>query len=61
MHAVALQAFEDLEQRQISFREGLEKPVFFQKPVILRMAHERKMRVQNEREITLGIHCLLLP
>src|SRR5690606_33985920 len=34
--------------------QRLEEPVLFEEPVVLRVAYERKVRVQNEREIAFG-------
>ena len=37
------------QQRNVSLRDRLEEPVFFEKVLMLRMPNERKMRVENER------------
>ncbi len=47
-HAVAPPAFEGLQERDVSFRDGLEEPVFLQEFFVFRVAHERQVRVQNE-------------
>ena len=38
-----------VDQRQIGFRDRLEKPVFFEKIVIFRMPHKRQMSVKDDR------------
>ena len=53
VHAVAQPAVHDLNQRDVSLGDGLEEPVFLEKLFVLRMAHERQMRVEDEREIAL--------
>src|SRR6266571_2551117 len=53
VHAVAQPAIHDLNERQISFGEGFEEPVFFEKMLVLRVPNERQMRVEDEREIAL--------
>ena len=55
-NAVARELLEDVEQRQIGFGERLEVPVLFEEAVVLRVAHERQVRVQDEREVTFGVH-----
>ncbi len=47
-HAITPPAFEDLQERDVGFRDGLEQPVFLQKFFVFRMAHKRQVRVQNE-------------
>ena len=56
MHAVARQPLEDLEQREVGLGQGLEEPVFLEETLVFRMAHERQVRVQHEREIAFGLH-----
>ena len=53
VHAVALPAFHDLDQRDVGFGDGFEQPVFLQKFFVLRMPHKRQMRVQDEGKIAL--------
>ena len=53
LHAVALPAFHHLDQRDVSFGDGLEEPVFLQKLLVFRMADERQVRVQDEGEMAL--------
>jgi hypothetical protein len=48
VHAVAPPAFQHLQQRDVGFGDGFEEPAFLQKLFVLRMAHERQVRVQNE-------------
>ena len=47
------QPFHDLQQRHVGFGDGLEEPAFLQKLFVLRMPHERQVRVEDEREIAL--------
>ena len=44
------------DERKVRFGDGLEEPVFLEKLFVLRVPHERQMRVKNEREVT-GSHC----
>ena len=53
VHAVAQPAVHDLDQRDVGFGDGFEEPVFLQKFFVLRMAHERQMRVEDEGEVAL--------
>ena len=46
------------KQREVAFRYRLEKPVFLEKLVMLRMPDERQVRVKDKREVT-GGHVLL--
>ena len=55
-HFVADQPLHHGNQRQISFGDGFEEPVFLEKLFVLRVPDERQMRVKNERERT-GGHC----
>ena len=50
--AVAFQAVEDFEQRDVGLGDGLVEPVFFEEIVVFGMADERQMGVQDEAEIT---------
>ena len=54
VHAVARQALEDIEQRKVGFGQGLEEPVLFEEVFVLRVAHEREVCVQYEREVAFG-------
>jgi hypothetical protein len=40
-----------LQQRNVGFGDRLEKPVFLEKMLVLRMPNERQVRVKNEREV----------
>src|SRR5262249_51651952 len=53
-HRVVHQTLHHAQQRNVTFRYRLEQPLFFEKMLVFRMANERKMRVENEREVT---HC----
>src|SRR5438105_4599367 len=46
-------AFQNQQQRNIGFGDGLEKPVLFQKFFVLRVPHKRQVRVKNERKVSL--------
>ena len=48
---VALPAFEKLEQGDVRFGDGLEEPILFEKPLMLRVAHKGQVRVQDERKV----------
>ncbi len=43
-----LKTVEELDERNVRFGDGLEKPAFFQKAIILRMPDVRQMGVQNQ-------------
>src|SRR5438093_10677092 len=47
-----------LQDRDVSFGDRLEQPVFFQKMFMFRMPNERQVGVKNEREVT--SHCRFL-
>ena len=53
---VAHQPLHHGQQRNISFGDRLEQPIFFEKMFVLGMPNERQMRVQHEREKTRS-HC----
>src|SRR6185369_196521 len=55
VHAIAPPAFEDLDERQVSLRDGLEQPIFLQEFLVLRMAHKGQVRVEDKREIALHV------
>jgi len=46
--AVVAQAEERLQQRDVGLGDGFEQPVLFQKVVVLGVAHERQVRVQDQ-------------
>lgn len=46
-HAVAMPAFQLLQQRDVSLEDGFEQPVFLEKPFMLGMPHERQMSVED--------------
>ena len=48
VNAVAPPVFQKLDERDVGFGDGLEKPAFFQKLFMFRMAHERQVCVQDE-------------
>ena len=54
LHSVAQPAVHFLNERDVSFRDRFEQPVFFQKLFVLRMPDKRQMRVKNECEIALA-------
>ncbi len=45
---------QSLDQRKIRFRQGLEKPVFFEKTFIMRISHERQMCVQQQVKLSIA-------
>jgi hypothetical protein len=49
--SVALQGFELQQQRDIGFGNRLVQPLLFQKTRVFRMAHEGKVRVQDEIQV----------
>src|SRR5205085_2349457 len=53
-NVVVHQSLHHLQQRNVSFGDRLEEPVFLEKMFVLRMPDERQMGVKNEREM---IHC----
>ena len=50
--AVALQALEDVQQRNVRLGDGLVQPVLFEEVLVLGMAHKRQVCVQDETEVT---------
>src|SRR5688572_15608511 len=56
VHAVAQPAIHDLDERQVTFGDRFEEPVFLEKLFVLWMPHERQVRVQDQGEITLRTH-----
>ena len=54
LHAVAQPVVHDLDERDITLRHGLEKPVLLQKLFVFRMPDKRQVRVQDEGEVALG-------
>ena len=49
-HAFFREAKEHVHERQIRLRDRLEEPVLFQKMLMLRVAHERQVRVEKKRQ-----------
>src|SRR5207244_7099569 len=49
---VVREPLQHLQQRDVSFGDRLEEPVFLQEVLVLRMPNERQVRVKNEREVT---------
>ena len=56
LQPVAEPAFHDLNERRIALRDGFKEPVFLQKLFMVRLAYKRKVRVQDQCEIT-GLLC----
>ena len=57
-NVVVHQPSHHLQERDVSFGDRLEQPVFFQKMFMFRMPNERQVGVKNEREVT--SHCRFL-
>ena len=53
VHAVMPPAVENLEQRNIGFGDGFKEPAFLKKFLMFRVAHERQVRVQDQRQVSL--------
>src|SRR5437660_8254721 len=51
-NAVVQEPLHHLQQRNISFGDRLEEPVFLEKMLVFGMPNEWQVRVQNEREVT---------
>ena len=49
-HAFFRKTKEHLHERQIGLRDRLEEPILFQKVLVLRVAHERQVRVEKKRQ-----------
>jgi hypothetical protein len=49
------QALHHLQQRDVCFSDRLKQPLFLEEMLVLRMTNERKMSVENEREM--AGHC----
>ena len=47
-----LPAFQELQQRHVGFRDGLEQPVLFQELLVLRVPDKRQVRVEDEGQVT---------
>src|SRR5262249_50086244 len=47
-HAVVCQALHHLQQRDVRFGDRLKQPFFLEETLVLRVANEREMSVQNE-------------
>jgi hypothetical protein len=45
-------AIEQLDQREVGFRDRLEQPRFLEELPMLRMPHERQVSMENQGEIT---------
>ena len=58
--AIAFEALEHLEERNVGFSNGFVEPIFLEEVVILRMPHEGEMCVKNKCEITERHHFDLL-
>src|SRR5579871_1105418 len=52
IHAVALQAIENLQERDIRFGDRFVEPVLFEEILVLRMTDVRQMGVQYQAEMT---------
>src|SRR5688572_13961535 len=48
VHAVAQPALHDLDERKVGFGNGFVEPVLFKEALVLRVAHKRQVRVENE-------------
>ena len=48
IHAVVHQSVEYVDKRNVGLGDRLVQPVFFEKPVVLGVAHIRQMAVQNQ-------------
>ena len=51
LHALAQPVVHDLDERDITLRHGLEKPVLLQKLFVVRMPDKRQVRVQDEGKV----------
>ena len=51
-HLVADEPLHHRDEREVTFRDGLEEPVFLQEILVLRMPNKRQMCVENEGERT---------
>ena len=47
-----------LQQRDVSFGDRLEEPVFFEKMLVLRMPNEWQVRVEDKRKMAVA-HCAI--
>ena len=50
LHAEFLPAFHYMDEGQIRFRDRLEQPALLEEAVVLRVAHERQVRVEKKRQ-----------
>jgi len=50
-HRVVHQTLHHAQQGDVTLRDRLEEPVFFEEVLMLRMPNERKMSVKNKREV----------
>ena len=51
MQAVPLPAVQELQQRHVGFRDGLEQPVLLQELLVLRVPDKRQVRVEDEGQV----------
>ncbi len=51
--AIAHQPVHHIEQRKIGLGDRLVEPVFLEKLFVLRMTHERQVRMQDQRDLAL--------
>ena len=58
--AVAFQAVEHFEERNVGLGDRLVEPIFLEKVVVLRMADVRQMSVQDQTKIA-ERHCATSP
>ena len=47
---VAVERLEDFEQRNVRLRDGFVEPALLEEVLVLRVAHEGEVRVQDEGE-----------
>ena len=53
VNAVGQPAVHDLDQGHVGLGDGLKKPVLLEKFLVLRVAHKRQVRVQQEGKVAL--------
>ena len=51
---VGVEAVEGIDQREVTFEEGLVEPSFFEVTFVLRVAHVWQVGMKHEGEVTLG-------
>lgn len=59
-YLVASEAEQHLEQRQIALGDRLEEPALLEELLVLGMAHEWQVRVQDQREVPSRCSCTRL-